>query len=1392
MKTGPIAWLCALVLLPHSKAESSTTAATSKNVPLTTWTAELQFPTAAFDSYYREPSLEQQPQPIVHNVLNNKSFSNDIADPAHVNDIVPNQVNFPDPYPLPENKDATALFYQSIDTAAGIINGSAGVEGGCTRCLAAITAAQVLARAAPNNFSDAAIRLCKLVKFKPDDDCERDYARHLPEVTVWAQVLQAANLFENDGQFICNSMFGQSWCDKPEAREMKLNFSTEKPANATAPPPSGQRVKVLHLSDLHLDPRYTVGAEAVDCPSVGCCRPDPDNKIEIQHPAPLNGHPNCYTPLSLLTSALSSVAPLIGKDSTAPGTIEWTLFTGDVLPREKAKFRNDEYLGFVQSTVFKTLKYFLPQSPVFPVLGALDAFNEEPSIRHPLTGAMKDLQSQNYDRMKAIIDANQWLGKDESAAIGPHHMGYTALHPKYPKLRIIALNTNFWWLQHYYNYVNTTTPQDSIILSDLIGWLLLAEKAQERVWIVGHIPPFAEQSLPDHSGAFYQVVERFTPHVIAGIFFGHQHTDSVTIFYKAGGTDVTKEGKVAIAAWLAPSLSPKNGNPSYKVYDVDTGDFGIYESRTFFTNASTLATASATEPNAGTDSEDSQGPDSSGLIWELGCDARQVYAKASNWPSTSALNGAFWHRVGNAMLKDTASPNNNLAAIYHMYRSTRVDGKDVTGNCDEACVQATVCRMRAAKEALWNKCGSDEVTKNETGSNGSTSKRSEGSAIDLEIDIFIDPNDPDIASSGNQPHAEKRWRLGFWSKTGAMAAGFAGSASRRAATQKSQTQGQSLLSTASDYSTQITTVTGTLTSTVTIGSENGESSSIAKRAEDTDTEHDVPLEARGDSSNYGNFGDYKFTSAILGASTEAMTGLWGAEQHSDLQTEVEGHQSTGYQILNQVTSALKGQSTWTVISGSGATTMAPKAKKKPKRAEETWSQDRSPTDETSTESGDSDWEDRSVPEQPEGHGEEAQMLTDGAGIADRPQSKRSQAPADAPDTTKTSSPNVPTNEASDEGPEPSRDFPIYRPDESLNGQILRRRPASDSDPGTPNTATQANSLTEYQAIPDITPTPFPDIDDYNDLETLSTGIDMINRRDANRKPGCVSMKSSSICSGTKTYVEYTPEQRQQILKAYQEAFTGGKSVYNNLMKTMSRKTTSRWSTWTENFSAPASKRDYDIPGCTSNDNGLVCTRVTEVADDFVDKRSAMPEPTAEPEPDPEPGNKMLSIWMSVLSSVSREQDRTHVAHFTTSNPKKRNAEPEPTAQPQPEPEPEGDSKEQMWSKLKAMVKSKNEGATMRVSLSKRNAEPEPTAQPQPEPEPEPGVMNKYVSLMISKMLALSVSETWTPWSTGNTNNLHDPTWIGPPSKRTAQPAPTTEPESLSTTVFEDSHTLPTP
>lgn len=80
-----------------------------------------------------------------------------------------------------------------------------------------------------------------------------------------------------------------------------------------------------------------------------------------------------------------------------------------------------------------------------------------------------------------------------------------------------------------------------------------AEDAGQRVWILGHVlpgaysyllaalnsadsPPFptgwdGTSALPNGPNLFYQIVDRFSPHVIANIFMGHIHDEVRYIYY---------------------------------------------------------------------------------------------------------------------------------------------------------------------------------------------------------------------------------------------------------------------------------------------------------------------------------------------------------------------------------------------------------------------------------------------------------------------------------------------------------------------------------------------------------------------------------------------------------------------------------------------------------------------------------------------------------------------------------------------------------------------------------------------------------------------------------------------------------------------------------------------
>lgn len=97
-----------------------------------------------------------------------------------------------------------------------------------------------------------------------------------------------------------------------------------------------------------------------------------------------------------------------------------------------------------------------------------------------------------------------------------------------PGFRVITLNMNYcnnknWWL-----LLNDTDPAAE--LQWLIYELQSAEFSQEKVHIIGHIPPGESDCVKVWSRNYYSIIARYES-TIAAQFFGHTHHDQFEIFY---------------------------------------------------------------------------------------------------------------------------------------------------------------------------------------------------------------------------------------------------------------------------------------------------------------------------------------------------------------------------------------------------------------------------------------------------------------------------------------------------------------------------------------------------------------------------------------------------------------------------------------------------------------------------------------------------------------------------------------------------------------------------------------------------------------------------------------------------------------------------------------------
>ena len=318
--------------------------------------------------------------------------------------------------------------------------------------------------------------------------------------------------------------------------------------------------------------------------------------------------------------------------------------------------------------------------PVYAVLGNHDSNPEAIDGPHSLPGPLGQQFSWNYDHVSTLWEQNGWLSENKAKEAAIHYAAYSVKNEF--GLRIITLNTDFWYKSNYLNFINTTNPGESGTFSFLINELQKAEDKGERVWILGHVLSGWDGSNPllNPTDLFYQIVDRYSPHVIANLFWGHTHEDQVMIYYANNGT--IQDSNTALAAgWIGPSVTPlTNLISGYRLYEVDTGSFDIYEAYTFYSDVNSFSSLN-----------------SSGPTYKFEYSTRDAYGEASNWPCDAPLNATFWHGLTVAM-----ESNRSLVSQFNTYQgkmSVR------SPNCTSvACAEAKICYMRSGSAALGRAC----------------------------------------------------------------------------------------------------------------------------------------------------------------------------------------------------------------------------------------------------------------------------------------------------------------------------------------------------------------------------------------------------------------------------------------------------------------------------------------------------------------------------------------------------------------------------------------------------------------------------------------------------------------------------------------------------------------
>lgn len=535
----------------------------------------------------------------------------------------------------------------------------------CARCKTRLQIGKFLALTRPDLVPQIFSIWCLESGFD-ETECHMNYGFHTEEYsstgTDFTKVLLLMNPEGIDGDYFC--YFHDSQCHVlPESPTLDLEkLWPPKPKLYEAPENSGNTFNVLHISDVNIQLDYKLLSEA-NCSQTVCCSPmsrnlvptPPEYDYSLIHdpavglsfysssyskghfekgqyidqyspkePAWLPAHEfgsyNCETPPLLFNNSLGVIRDFHQNHLN----FEFALFTGGVVGHSDRIFVDKESVLEAQEFVYRNIQLYLPQVPVFPAIGVRDGFPMNQLPQNELTESY--LYQCNFDFLADLWQELGWLDLESAKEVRYNHFGYSLVTDR--GLKIISLNSNVWNQKNLYSFWDVLAFDKSGIWEFLINELLDSELNEQRVWIIAHLPT-SQQSLPIPSKIFTEIVHRFSPKVIAAIFFGHSQKELFELLYAGDGCDEKKLENAINFAITAPSISPFSGvNPAWKYYSVDENSFNIVNSFTYFTKLNETFVNGGAEP-----------------VWEFGFSARDAYDPEQQWPMERSLDTEWWHHV---------------------------------------------------------------------------------------------------------------------------------------------------------------------------------------------------------------------------------------------------------------------------------------------------------------------------------------------------------------------------------------------------------------------------------------------------------------------------------------------------------------------------------------------------------------------------------------------------------------------------------------------------------------------------------------------------------------------------------------------------------------------------
>lgn len=583
---------------------------------------------------------------------------------------------------------------QTLNTLESLYKKNDSVVDSCFKCKTTLEIGKAISLTKPELIPEIFIKWCTDNKIASASTCKTTYSRNAITAsrtgTDFANMLQLIDPWSIDGDYLCH--FKMSQCSLPETPNVDLSsWWPPKNESASTLEYGTETFNVLHISDFHIELDYTPGSEANCTNNWMCCTPHSYNKnikpeslntsdVELYDsyynddgefvkgyditnenynesvwfPATEFGNYQCDSPELLVNSSLKSIVDFQKNNNM---TFDFAIFTGDMVDHDELEWTDYEMTIKSQEIVMRDLKKYLPDIPVFSVLGNHDTFPYGQIASH--ASGHENLYTWNNELFADLWVGYDWLPFENYEQIKKHYTGYSVVTKS--GLKVIAVNSNTYYQKNYYSYNNMTYNIDPFgTLKFIVDELIESEAKNEKVWIIAHIPFVTDDTLPMQAEAYKQIVTRFSPTTITGIFFGHTHKDQFNVLY---ANDNKTIDNALMNTWIDLTVTPiQNYNPGWRYYEVDTKSKNVMNSFNYYMKLNETFTTHD-EPE-----------------WLFEYSARDSYDPEGNWPSSSPLNATFW-----ATVAENIKTNQTFAQLYSDFsfrKSPYVPDCSEAGMCD--------------------------------------------------------------------------------------------------------------------------------------------------------------------------------------------------------------------------------------------------------------------------------------------------------------------------------------------------------------------------------------------------------------------------------------------------------------------------------------------------------------------------------------------------------------------------------------------------------------------------------------------------------------------------------------------------------------------------------------